>query len=39
MRAQAALFKLPDLIRRIREIEKAREQGEGSEGPGSTEQP
>lgn len=39
MRAQAALFKLPDLIRRIREIEKALEQGEGSEGPGSTEQP
>jgi UDP-3-O-[3-hydroxymyristoyl] glucosamine N-acyltransferase len=39
MRAQAALFKLPDLMRRIRELEKALPQGGTGEGPGSSDQP
>jgi UDP-3-O-[3-hydroxymyristoyl] glucosamine N-acyltransferase len=39
MRAQAALFKLPDLMRRIRELEKVVQQGETGDGPGSSEQP
>jgi hypothetical protein len=39
MRAQAALFKLPDLMRRIRELEKVVHQGETGDGPGSSEQP
>jgi UDP-3-O-[3-hydroxymyristoyl] glucosamine N-acyltransferase len=38
MRAQAALFKLPDLLRRVRELENAQKGGTG-ERPESSEQP
>lgn len=38
LRAQAGVFKLPELLRRVRELERAA-QGETDEGPGTTEQP